>query len=105
MKQNQIKLRISTIALVLLLTMSALIIALPAATAQEEPIRTTPFAYVNAMPDRVGVNQQVLIHFGIHLPTLWPQFGWDGLTVEVQKPDGSTETLGPLSTDTTGSRS
>jgi hypothetical protein len=79
-----------------------LIIALPAATAQEEPIRTTPFAYVNAMPDRVGVNQQVLIHFGIHLPTLWPQFGWDGLTVEVQKPDGSNETLGPLSTDTTG---
>ncbi len=102
MKKNQINSKISTIALVILLTLSALIITLPATIAQEEPIRTTPFAYINAMPDRVGINQQVLIHFGIHLPTLWPQFGWDGLTVEVKRPDGSTETLGPLSTDTTG---
>jgi len=98
---NQKKSKISTISLILLLTLSAIIIALPSTTAQE-PISTTPFAYVNAMPDQVGVGQSVLIHFGIHLPTLWPQFGWQGLTVEVQRPDGSTDTLGPLGTDTTG---
>ena len=63
--------------LILLLTLSAIIIALPSTTAQE-PIHTIAFAFVNAMPDQVGVNQQVLIHYGIHLPTLWPQIGWTG---------------------------
>ena len=102
MKKNQVNSKIYTITLVLLLTLSALIIALPAATAQDEPIHTTAFAFINAMPNKVGVNQQVLIHFGIHLPTAWPQLGWTDLSVEVKRPDGTTYTIGQLTTDLTG---
>ena len=101
MKLWKSKSKLSTIALVLLLTLSAIIIALPAVTAQE-PIRTKAFAFINAMPDVVGVGQWTLIHYGIHLPTAWPQPGWTGLTVEIERPDGETEILGPLKTDTTG---
>lgn len=54
------------------------------------------------MPNPVGVGQQVLLHIGIPDATAWPQAGWTGITVTVTKPDGTTETLGPFSTDTTG---
>ena len=101
LKIEQKKSKISTIALILLLTLSAIIIALPSATAQE-PLHTMAFAFANAMPNQVGVNQQVLIHYGIHLPTLWPQTGWTDLSVEVQRPDGSTYTIDGLVTDLTG---
>jgi hypothetical protein len=40
----------------------------------------------------------VLLHVGITNP----QDGWEGLTVTVEKPDGKTETLGPIRTDATG---
>lgn len=102
MKKNHVNSKIYTITLVLLLTLSALIIALPTANAQDEPIHTTAFAFINAMPNVVGVNQQVLIHFGIHLPTLWPQLGWTDLSVEVERPDGSTYSIDGLTTDLTG---
>ncbi|MEJ2260287.1 MAG: hypothetical protein P8X83_01315 [Nitrosopumilaceae archaeon] len=103
MKNIQRKSEISTIALIVLLTLSAIIIVLPVTTAQEEePLHTTAFAFINAMPNVVGVNQQVLIHYGIHLPTLWPQTGWEDLSVEVERPDGSTYSITGLTTDLTG---
>jgi len=90
--------KISIFVLITILTFSSVAIF----TNAQEPMRTTAFAYMNAMPNPAGVGQQVLLHYGVHLPTLWPQFGWEGLTIEIEKPDGSTEVLGPLGTDTTG---
>jgi hypothetical protein len=95
------KSKISAITFVILLTISAILAALPAATAQE-PVRTKAFAFINAMPDVVGINQWTLLHYGVHLPTMWPQTGWTGLTIEIERPDGETEILGPLETDPTG---
>ena len=99
MKHLESKTKISTIALILLLTLSAIIVALPAATAQD----TYPsFPVLSLIPDEAGVGQEVLLSMGITRQTAWPQSGWKGLTVTVTKPDGSIETLGPINTDTTG---
>jgi hypothetical protein len=68
----------------------------------DDPLTTTGFAFIQAMPSTVGVNQATLIHYGIHLPTNWPQTGWADLTVEVERPDGSSYTIDGLPTDLTG---
>jgi outer membrane protein assembly factor BamB len=79
--------------------MAVSLVALPTANAQYTK-KTYP--YVGAMPNPVGVGQEVLIHLGISDPTVHPQEGWEGLTVTVERPDGKTDTLGPFKTDTTG---
>ncbi len=54
------------------------------------------------MPNPVGVNQEVLLHVGITDAIGTTADGWSNITVTVTKPDGSTETLGPFRTDSTG---
>jgi len=99
MKKLNLKSKISTISLILLLAISAIIVTFPAATAQGT-WQTWPL--VDLTPNPVGVNQEVLVILGITSASAWPQAGWEGLTVTVTKPDGNTETLGPFMTDTTG---
>jgi outer membrane protein assembly factor BamB len=89
-----------TIALILILTLTIFTIAIPQTSAQQTSKKT--YAFLGVTPDTVGVGQSVLLHLGISDTTMWPQSGWTGLTVKVNRPDGSTETLGPFSTDTTG---
>ncbi|PVX25174.1 MAG: hypothetical protein CW691_05365 [Candidatus Bathyarchaeum sp.] len=67
-----------------------------------EEVTQASFAYLGVIPNPVGVNQQVLLHIGITEPETRVDFGWNGLTVTVEKPDGTTETLGPYDTDSTG---
>ena len=93
--------KLATITLILLLTIVLPLIALPSTTAQE-PAKATTFAYINAIPNLVGIGEYTLLHFGVTIPTAWPQTGWEGLTVEVEDPDGQIQTLGPLRTDLTG---
>jgi len=88
------------IALVLLLTFAATLVALPAANAQQPTKEMYP--YLGAMPNPVGVGQEVLLHVGITDQADWRYGGWEGLTVTVTKPDGTTETIGPIQTDLTG---
>jgi len=95
------KSKISTIALVLVLTFATLFVALPAATAQET-ITKTSFAYIGAIPNPAGIGQDVLFHIGITETLTTAADGWEGLTLTVEKPDGTTETLGPYRTDATG---
>ncbi len=101
MKINQNKSKISTIALILILTISAIIVALPTITAQE-PYRKKTYPVIEAIPNLVGVNQVVLLAVGITDPVNRPMTGWEDLTVTVEKPDGTTETLGPITTDFNG---
>lgn len=100
MKCKENKIKLNTITLIALLSLSAIIVTFPIATAQDEPWNTFPICDIT--PNPVGVNQQVLIILGVTHATAWPQPGWYGLTVDVTKPDGSQETLGPFTTDTTG---
>jgi len=59
-------------------------------------------AFINAVPNPVGVNQQTLLHVGIKHPLTNTNEGWSGLTVTVTRPDGVVETLNVPMTDSTG---
>src|SRR3989339_37319 len=90
----------TTIALFLMVTMAIALVALPVATGQTGTMKT--YAYINAVPNPVGVGQEVLLHLGISHPLALQPEGWVGLTVTVIKPDNTTQTLGPFRTDSTG---
>jgi hypothetical protein len=87
-------------SLVLIATMILPLIALQTVIAAEPQMKTYP--YIGAMPNPIGAGQETLLHLGISAQTAWPQPGWDGMTVTITKPDGTTQSLGPFTTDTTG---
>jgi len=60
------------------------------------------YAVIDAIPDPVGVGEDVLIRAGILRPLGSVLLGWEDVTVTVTKPDGHNETLGPIRTDSTG---
>jgi hypothetical protein len=96
-----------TIATILILSFMISILSLPLTTSQlNVPYVSTgkseTYAFIGATPNPVGVAQQVLLHIGITQQLNLVQYGWEGLTVTVTKPDGTTQTLGPFKTDSTG---
>ena len=60
------------------------------------------YAISDAIPNPVGVGETVL-KCGISQAPPSASYGWKGLTIDVVTPSGQTETLGPLTTDSTGS--
>ena len=96
LKRNTIA---AAIALLFALAMMTTLVALPSAQAQ---ITQKTYAFCGVTPNPVGVGQAVLIHVGITQQLSTTQHGWTGLTVTVTKPDGTTQTLGPFRTDSTG---
>ena len=91
----------SLFIIILLLTTSILFIALPSVTAQNVYTKKT-YPFIGATPNPVGVNQETLLHVGITDEMQNVAHGYEGLTIIVEKPDGSTEILGPIRTDSTG---
>ncbi|MFA5572295.1 MAG: hypothetical protein WDA42_04250, partial [Candidatus Bathyarchaeia archaeon] len=92
----------TTMLLVLAFVTSVFIIFLPAGNAQVPPqMRTYPI--IDAIPNPIGVGEQTLLRTGILQPLGTVELGWEDVTIEVVKPDNSTETLGPYKTDSTGS--
>jgi len=98
--------KISTIALILVLAISAMLVALPVTIAQETT-EITSYAYVLAIPDPVGVHQTTYITLWVDAPL--PQADVDNdirrhdYKLTITKPDGSTETREwPVIHDTTG---
>src|SRR3990170_1958040 len=88
----------SAIAVFLISTIAVTLLALPNVNAQSTN-KTYPF--IDAIPNPAGVNQAVLLNFGA-LNFLNAEYdGWN-VTVTVTKPNGDTETLGPLKTWSTG---
>ena len=101
MTKLETKTKIATIALILVLTISATLVALPAATAQA--VQTSKsYPFLGAVPNPVGVNQPVLLHVGITARLSSADMGWEGLTVTVTDPEGIESTIGPIRTDATG---
>ena len=104
------KTKISTIALVLILTITAtLITGLPFVNAQET-MKTT-FIYAAAAPNPIGVGQTTLVVWWIDIvpPTnnllggSWSDFNrWHDISVEITKPDQSKQTMGPYTSDPVG---
>jgi len=60
------------------------------------------YPVIGATPNPVGVGQETLILIGITQATTSSLYGWEKLTITVTKPDGTTQTLGPYKTDSTG---
>jgi outer membrane protein assembly factor BamB len=85
-----------------MLTIAFTLVALPTANAQAYTTKNT-FAVIGVKPNPVGVGQEVLVWLGVTDMLYVYTDGWVGLTVTVTRPDGTTETLGPFRTDSTGS--
>ncbi len=91
----------ATIAALSIFLMVSIAISIVPVNAQPGVMRKT-YPFVDAVPNPVGVGEELLIRFGIlqQLPNV--AFGYEGLTVTMTKPDGTTQTLGPFRTDSTG---
>ncbi|MBT0160337.1 hypothetical protein G4O51_10175 [Candidatus Bathyarchaeota archaeon A05DMB-2] len=89
----------AAIAMLLILTFAISLVTLPTANAQST-MKT--YAFIGAIPNPVGVGQEVLLHVGITLALQDVSMGWEGLSVTIEKPDGTTETLSDIRTDSTG---
>jgi hypothetical protein len=97
--------KIATVfALFLIFAMVISLASLPAANAQEPPRKKT-YAIIGAIPNPVGVGQEVLLHIGITDRLVSEEFGWEGLSVTITKPDGTTDTISNIRTDPTGGTS
>ena len=94
------------IALFLMVTFAVSLIALPAANAHTPPWTIPTYAFLNVAPSPVGVGQTAYVNFWLDKvpPTAEGNYGvhWHNMKVTVTKPDGTTETLGPFSSDAVG---
>ena len=87
------------IALILMFAVAVSLFTLPTANAQST--RAT-YAFIGATPNPVGVNQETLLHIGITQQLNRVGMQWHDLSVTIEKPDGSTETISGIDTDSTG---
>jgi hypothetical protein len=95
------------ISVIMILTISVTIFALPTASAHDPPQTLKTYAFITATPNPVGVGQQVLIVFWLNWvpPTAGGTTGdrWQGFKIDVTKPNGEVEHLGPFVSDPVGS--
>ena len=90
------------ISMILLLTFAAsMVMTSPTTQAQTVPT-LRGYAIMDAVPNPVGVGEQTLLRFGQIRATGDASYGWTGITVTIVRPDGTTENLGPFTTDSTG---
>jgi len=97
------------IAAILTLSIGAPIMLMPSASAHTPPWQIQLFAFVNVAPNPVGVGQAVTVGFWLNQPPMTADgpYGdrYGPFTVNVVKPDGTNDTLGPFISDDTGGTS
>jgi outer membrane protein assembly factor BamB len=98
----------TAIAFILMLTFAISLVALPAANAHTPPWKITPFAYIDAEPNPVGVGQTINIYTWLN----WPMPGtlatndirFHDYKIIITKPDNTTsEIVIPVVWDPTSS--
>ena len=98
--------KISTIALILILTASALMTTIPAANAHTPSWDVPTYAYLAVSPDTVGVGQYTLLIMWLNtvVPTAGGTGGdaWRNFKINVTAPDGTKTTLGPFTSGQVG---
>ncbi len=105
---QKLKTKISTIAIVIffVLSMTASTNFISSTFAHSPPWQIPTYAYINVAPNPAGVGQTVNIGMWINNPPpdASRTYGdrWQNFKVVVTKPDGTTETLGPFTSDDTG---
>jgi hypothetical protein len=104
MKKLHCKTKLSTIPLILLLTVSAIIVALPVADAHDPPWEITTYCFISASPNPGAVEQIVYVNAWINWvpPTANAQWGdrWN-FTLNITDPTGHTDAY-KLTSDATG---
>ena len=97
----------STIALILLLSISIFSVAISTAAAHDPPLSIITHSYVSLSPTQAGVNQavQVVMWLDWVPPTAGGEGGdrWRGFMLTVTKPDGTSSDVGPFTTSPVGS--
>jgi hypothetical protein len=76
-----------------------MLVALPVATAQES---RKSYPFLGAVPNPVGVNQPVLFHVGIFQQLSSAGQSWEDISITIERPDGQTDTIDNIRTDSTG---
>jgi hypothetical protein len=106
MKILSCKTKISTITLILVLAISATLIALPNTSAHDPAWTIATYAYVEAFPNPIGIDQTTYIGFWLDKlpPTAIGNYGvrWHNMKVTITKPNGETEVLGSFDSDQAG---
>jgi outer membrane protein assembly factor BamB len=95
MKSSKYRTKLATITLVLMLTLSAGIVAVSA----QATGKTYPF--IDAIPMTTGVDQGVLLNTGALNFLNTASDGWN-VTIQITAPDNSVTVLGPFKTFSTG---
>ena len=94
------------IAAILTTSMIASTLLVTTTSAHTPPLTIPTWAYLSVMPNPVGIGQQAFVNFWIDKapPTAATIYGdrWQNFKVTVTHPDGTTETLGPFTSDDTG---
>ncbi|MCW4019416.1 MAG: PQQ-binding-like beta-propeller repeat protein [Candidatus Bathyarchaeota archaeon] len=91
--------------LILLLSFSMFAVGVPVASAHDPPWEIPTWTYIAAYPDPIGIGQDIFIVFWRdYLPRTAEGAYGDRFTftVEVTKPDGDKETIGPFTSDPVG---
>jgi len=103
------KTKVATIALILVLTFSAIFVALPIASAHDPPWNIPTYAYIAIDQNPLSVNTQAWITMWLDKvpPTAGGAGGdrWRGFTIDVTQPDGTLQTLGPFTSSPIGTYS
>ena len=103
MKGNKKKMKTNKIfAMLIIFAFVVSIVPMTKVQAQTAPTQQT-YALVDAIPNPTGVGQATLLKYGISQALGSADLQWTGITMTITKPDGTTETLGPFNTDSTGS--
>jgi hypothetical protein len=106
MKSSNNKTTATMIALFLVLTIAFTLVALPVANAHSPAWTIPTWCYVSIGNSVIGVNQNELIVFWLNFvpPTAQGAYGdrWT-FYLDIMKPDGSNDTLGPFTSDPIGS--
>ena len=98
LKNRRNKLIATTITVLLMFVMTSSLVLLPS-YASNPPVNVPTYAYVTVTPNPVGVNQYCTI---VVFPDKYSNTAggangqlWDGYTLTITKPDGTTQTIGP----------
>ncbi len=106
MKINKNKSAAISIVILLALSITASTTLLHGANAHTPAWQIPTYAFVNVAPNPAGIGQTVTVGMWLHIPPPSAQaaYGdrWHNFKVTVTKPDGTTETLGPFTSDDTG---
>jgi len=107
LKKHKCKSVFATSVIILLFAAAAAFGTFPIATAHSPSWNIPTWLYLSVSPNPIGVNQQafIVMWLNVYPPTANGQYGdrWQGYSVTITKPDGTTQSLGPFSSDPVGS--